>query len=146
MTTKRVEPDEAARLVGEKWNYLDVRSVAEFEQGHPEGAFNIPLLDMAPGQGLKPNPDFLDVCRASFPCDAKLVVGCKSGGRSAKAAQQLEASGYTSLVDMRGGFGGEVDAAGRVTCSGWQARGLPVSAVAMPGRSYAELKQHKAGA
>jgi len=146
MTTTRVEPDEAARLVGEHWNYLDVRSVPEFEQGHPDGAFNIPLLEAVPGQGLRPNPDFLDVCKASFPADARLVVGCKSGGRSAKAAQQLEAAGFTSVVDMRGGFGGEVDAGGRVACAGWQARGLPVSSAAQPGRSYAELKQRKAGA
>ncbi len=144
MSARRVEPDEAARLVEEGWSYLDVRSVIEFEQGHPKGAYNIPLLDMVPGQGLRPNGEFLDVCKVSFPADARLVIGCKSGGRSAKAAQALEAAGFSALVDMRGGFGGEVDAGGRVTCSGWQARGLAVSAVATPGRAYADLRKGKA--
>lgn len=141
MSIRRVEPEEAARLVEDGWTYIDVRSVAEFEQGHPDGAFNIPLLDMVPGQGLRPNGEFLEVCKGSFSADSRLVVGCKSGGRSAKAAQVLEAAGFNSLVDMRGGFGGEVDAGGRVSCSGWQARGLPVSAAARPGRSYADLKK-----
>jgi len=144
MSVRRVEPDEAARLVEEGWTYLDVRSVNEFDQGHAAGAYNVPLLDMVAGQGLRPNENFLDVCKSSFAVDARLVVGCKSGGRSAKAAQVLEAAGFDCLVDMRGGFLGEVDAAGRVTCSGWRARGLPVSATAEPGRAYADLKKGKA--
>lgn len=144
MSVRRVEPDEAARLIEEGWAYLDVRSVVEFDQGHPEGAYNIPLLDTVPGQGLRPNGEFLEVCKVSFPADARIVVGCKSGGRSAKAAQALEAAGFSCLVDMRGGFGGEIDTGGRVTCSGWQARGLPVSAVAEPGRAYLDLKVGKA--
>ncbi|HYC01207.1 MAG TPA: rhodanese-like domain-containing protein [Candidatus Limnocylindrales bacterium] len=141
MAIKRVEPDEAARLMNDGWTYLDVRSVPEFEQGHPAGAFNIPLLDMVPGQGLRPNPAFVVEVRNTFPPDARLVVGCKSGGRSAKAAQMLAESGYTNVVDMRGGFGGETDAGGQVTCAGWQARKLPTSSTAEPGRSYRELKK-----
>ncbi len=144
MSVRRVEPDEAARLIEEGWAYLDVRSGVEFDQGHPEGAYNIPLLDMVPGQGLRPNAEFLEVCKSAFPTDARLVVGCKSGGRSAKAAQALEAAGFSCLVDMRGGFGGEADAGGRVTCAGWQARGLAVSTTAKPGRAYPELRKGKA--
>ncbi|HYC57745.1 MAG TPA: rhodanese-like domain-containing protein [Candidatus Binatia bacterium] len=140
MAIKRVEPDEAARLMNEGWTYLDVRSVSEFEQGHPTGAFNIPLLDLVPGQGLRPNASFLVEVKNSFPPDSRLVIGCKSGGRSARAAQMMAEAGYTSVVDMRGGFGGEMDAGGQVSCAGWQARQLPVSTKAEPGRSYRELK------
>ena len=95
MPVKRVSPDEALALMQEEgYVYLDVRSVPEFEAGHPEGAYNVPLLDMGP-QGMTPNPAFLQVVQAHFPKDAKLVVGCKAGGRSLSAASLLEANGYT---------------------------------------------------
>jgi rhodanese-related sulfurtransferase len=137
---KRVEPDEAHSLLDEGWNYLDVRSVPEFEQAHPSGAWNIPLLHFEPGKGMSPNPDFLQDVKAAFPTDAPLVVGCKAGGRSAKAAAALEAAGYTRIVDMAGGFMGEPAPGGGIACEGWQPRGLPTSTTAEPGRSYAELK------
>jgi rhodanese-related sulfurtransferase len=76
---------------------------------------------------------------ANYPKDSQLVIGCKSGGRSAQAAALLEALGYTSLVDMRGGFGGERDGYGRVSTPGWAEAGLPVEKVT-PGHSYAELE------
>ena len=68
---------------------------------------------------MSPNADFQRVVAASFPPDAKMVVGCKAGGRSLQAAALLEAAGYTSVVDMRGGFHGEQDGFGRVACAGW---------------------------
>lgn len=133
---KRVDPQEAKRLVDEGWTYLDVRSVVEFEQGHPEGAYNVPLLDFVPGRGMTPNPDFLDEVRARFEAATTLVVGCKAGGRSARAAEMLLAAGFSSVVDMMGGYAGEFDEAGRPVCLGWLERGLPVATEALPGRSY----------
>ncbi len=136
MPVKRVDPDDAAELLSQGWTYVDVRSVAEFDRGHPAGAYNVPMHDFVPGQGLKPNPKFLDDFQGRFGCDDKLVVGCKSGGRSAQAAKMLAEAGYTSVVDMRGGFLGETNAQGETTCAGWEARGLPCSTLAEPGRSY----------
>jgi rhodanese-related sulfurtransferase len=135
---KRVLPAEAAGLLAEGWIYLDVRSIPEFDQGHPVGATNIPLLHFEGGR-MQPNPAFQQVVDASFPKDAKLVIGCKSGGRSLQAAGLLAAAGYTEIVDMRGGFGGERDALGRVNCAGWAEAGLPVATQAEPGKAYAEL-------
>jgi len=137
---KRVLPAEAHDLVKDGWTYLDVRSVPEFEQGHPEGAVNIPLLHAAAGR-MAPNPDFERVVAASFPKDAKLVVGCKMGGRSAQAASILEAAGYTHVVDMRGGYSGETDMFGRVSVPGWAAAGLPCSKDPKPGCTYAEREK-----
>ena len=37
----------------------------------------------------------------AFAKDAKLIVGCKAGGRSARAASMLDSAGYTSVVDQR---------------------------------------------
>lgn len=140
--TKRVLPAEAAGLISEGWTYLDVRSIPEFEQGHPKGAANIPLLH-AQGGRMMPNPDFQKVVEANFPKDTKLVVGCKAGGRSLQAAALLSASGYAHIVDMQGGFHGERDNLGRVSCSGWAESGLPVATQADTGKSYQELAKDK---
>ena len=136
---KRVSPPEAAELLKQGWRYVDVRSIPEFDEGHPQGAANVPLLHLQSGR-MAPNPDFQRVMAANFGKDDKLVVGCKSGGRSAQAAALLEAAGYTQVVDMRGGFGGERDMFGRVNTPGWAEAGLPVEKVT-PGQSYAELEK-----
>src|SRR4051812_21955325 len=47
---KRVLPREAAALLADGWAYLDVRSIPEFEQGHPPGAVNVPLLHLQNGR------------------------------------------------------------------------------------------------
>jgi rhodanese-related sulfurtransferase len=135
---KRVMPAEAASLLEAGWTYLDVRSIPEFDQGHPAGAANIPLLHFRDGR-MMPNPEFQRVVEATYPKDAKLVIGCKSGGRSLQAAGVLSAAGYAEVVDMRGGFGGERDGFGRVSCAGWAESGLPVSTAAQAGKSYEEL-------
>jgi rhodanese-related sulfurtransferase len=135
---KRVTPPEAAALLAEGWSYLDVRSIPEFEGGHPTGAANVPLLHSQGGR-MAPNPDFQRVVTANFPKDAKLVLGCKAGGRSLQAAGLLEAAGYTSVVDMRGGFHGEQDAFGRVACAGWAESKLPVETQAPAEKTYATL-------
>src|SRR5262245_57192976 len=109
MPVKRVDPAEATALMGEGWRYLDVRSVPEFQQGHPQGALNIPLLHFMPGRGMAPNPDFARVFAATFAPDDKVVVGCKTGSRSLRATELMTAQGYTSLVDMKGGFDGEME-------------------------------------
>ena len=75
---------------------------------------------------MAPNPDFQRVVEASFPKDAKIVVGCKAGGRSLQAATLMESAGYTNVVDMRGGFHGERDGFGRASVAGWAESGLPV--------------------
>jgi rhodanese-related sulfurtransferase len=137
---KRVLPKEAAALLDEGWAYLDVRSIPEFEDGHPAGASNIPLLHYQNGR-MAPNPDFKRVVEANFPKDAKIVVGCKAGGRSLQAATLMESAGYTSVVDMRGGFHGERDGFGRASVAGWAAEGLPVEATAPPEKTYAALSK-----
>ena len=54
MTFKRVSPAEAAKLVDEEgYQFIDVRSVPEFDAGHPKGAFNVPLNHAGPA-GMTP--------------------------------------------------------------------------------------------
>jgi rhodanese-related sulfurtransferase len=137
---KRVTPTEAETLLKEGWTYLDVRSIPEFEGGHPAGAVNIPLLHNAGGR-MAPNPAFQSVVEGNFPKDAKIVVGCKAGPRSMQAAALLAAAGYANLVEMRGGFHGERDNFGRVAQPGWAECGLPVETSAAPEKTYVELEK-----
>jgi rhodanese-related sulfurtransferase len=142
---KRVTPIEADALLKEGWTYVDVRSIPEFESGHPPGAANVPLLHMAGGR-MAPNPAFQSVIEAHFAKDAKIVLGCKAGPRSMQAAALLESAGYTSLLEMRGGFHGERDSFGRVAVPGWAESGLPVETSAPPEKTYAELEKGASGA
>ena len=108
--------------------YIDVRSSAEFAAGRPAGAINVPLLDNDEDTGqLMPNPDFVRVMRANFPADAHLLIGCQSGGRSSRAAQILEAFGFTHVTNVPGGY------------EGWKPTGLPIDASTPPNRTYEEL-------
>lgn len=137
---RRVSPTEAKQLVDDGYVYVDVRSEPEFEEAHPTGSVNVPLMHMGAG-GMSPNPEFVEVMTRAFAKDAKIVVGCKAGGRSLKAAQALIAAGFTSIVDQRAGFDGVRDAFGKVTEAGWGPSGLPVERGATAGATYAEIKK-----
>jgi rhodanese-related sulfurtransferase len=135
MSVTRVKPKEAAKLLAEGWQYVDVRSIPEFEGGHPPGAFNVPLMHFTPGQGMSPNPRFGEVMAARFPREQKLVIGCKAGGRSNRAAQLLLAAGYTQVVDMAGGWEGEDGV------PGWRPEGLPVEKETPAGHGWEALSK-----
>lgn len=83
---------EARRLVEQGARLIDVRTPAEFSAGHIDGATNIPV-DQLSGRlsalGDKSQP---------------VVVYCRSGARSARAASMLRNAGYTNVYDL-GGIG-----------------------------------------
>ncbi len=133
---RRIGPAEAHALVtSEGYAYVDVRSVPEFEAGHPAGAYNVPVAHA----GGVPNPEFLAVVQRHFDPSRGIVVGCQAGGRSLRAAALLMEAGFTNVVDQRAGWGGQRDAFGRVTEAGWERAGLPAATRSEPGRSWAEL-------
>lgn len=143
MTIKHITVQQAHQEQGAGATYLDVRSIAEFEQGHPEGAFNIPLMHADPEtRQMRPNPEFLDVVRANFPPDTQLVIGCQMGGRSAKAAEILATAGYRDVANVLGGYGG----APQFGHVGWVQAGLPVSTAAGADRDYTALRGKSGGA
>ena len=144
MTVRHVGVQEAHQLqTTDGYAYVDVRSVPEYENGHPKGAHNVPLLhlDSQTGQ-MRPNPEFLAVMQANYPSDAKLLIGCQVGGRSAKAAQILTAAGYETAINVTGGFGGARDpGTGEVIEDGWVQMGLPVEAGGGAGAGYDALRR-----
>jgi rhodanese-related sulfurtransferase len=139
VATRSVTPEEAAALLAEGYVYVDVRSEPEFEAGHVPGALNVPLLNQGPG-GMSANPDFLSVMQQAFGANEKLVVGCKAGGRSKKAVDQLVKVGFNELLDMSAGWDGSRDAFGRVI-PGWSKQGLPIEQGKPAGQAYADVKQ-----
>jgi rhodanese-related sulfurtransferase len=79
---------------------LDVREPQEWQAGHAPQANHIPL-----GR--------LESRLAELPRDRQVITVCRSGRRSALAAQQLVAHGYQA-VNLTGGM------------TAWAAAGLPV--------------------
>jgi rhodanese-related sulfurtransferase len=82
---------------------LDVRTPAEFAEGHVPGAINVPHDEVA--QRL----DELAPLR-----DKDVVVYCKSGRRAGLALKVLGEHGYTRLAHLSGDM------------QGWTAAGRPV--------------------
>ena len=72
---------------------LDVRTAAEFADGHIQGAI---LIDQ--GQS-----DFMEKAKAALPIDKKIAIYCRSGRRSANAAGKLGDVGY-KCVNLKGGI------------------------------------------
>ena len=72
---------------------LDVRTAAEYAEGHIDGAV---LIDQ--GQS-----DFMEKAKATLPQDKKIAVYCRSGRRSANAAGRLADIGYR-CVNLKGGI------------------------------------------
>ncbi|HET9958519.1 MAG TPA: rhodanese-like domain-containing protein [Polyangiaceae bacterium] len=143
MPIQSVTPEQAHELMQQGATYVDVRSEQEFEQGHPPGSLNIPIAHQRAG-GMAPNPEFLKVMQALFATDANLVLGCKAGGRSRRAAELLQQAGYVSLSDMSAGWDGSRDAFGR-PLPGWHHRSLPVETGQPEGQRYEDLKAKAGG-
>jgi rhodanese-related sulfurtransferase len=67
---------------------LDVRSTAEFGGGHMDGAVNLPVDQVSRIASVEPDHE------------RPIVVYCRSGARSARAAQVLRQSGYSNVHDL----------------------------------------------
>jgi rhodanese-related sulfurtransferase len=134
-----LSPEEAQAALAEGYVYVDVRSEPEFEEGHVPGALNVPISHRE-GSSFVPNPEFQAVMEAAFPKDARLLIGCKSGGRSLKAVGVLKNAGFSDLIELRTGFDGGKDAFGRPE-PGWSKKGLPIETGAPAGQAYADVKQ-----
>jgi rhodanese-related sulfurtransferase len=114
----RISPAEAhAKMKDEGFTYVDVRTPEEFFEGRPAGAVNVPL-----------DEGFVAAMEKAFPKDARIIVGCKAGGRSLRAARALVEAGFTNVLDQRAGFDGARGPFGELTEPGWSRTGLPQEA------------------
>ena len=143
MSLKQADVQTAHKLQSDAgYTYIDVRSIPEFENGHPTGAHNVPLLNLDSRTGqMQPNEDFLAVVQANYATDSKLLVGCQMGGRSTQAGQILIAAGYQDITNVVGGFGGAQNRITGEMNEGWVDAGLPVEQGAPTENSYQALQQ-----
>ena len=84
-----------------KYTILDVRIVEEFDAGHLDSAVLIPVDD-------------LETRFAELDKNKPVIVYCRSGRRSAKAAATLVSKGFSPVYDMTGGI------------ESWTDKGYPV--------------------
>ncbi len=114
----RISPSEAhAKMKDEGFVYVDVRTPEEFFEGRPAGAVNVPLDD-----------GFVAAMEKAFPKDARIILGCRAGNRSLRAARALIEAGFSNVLEQRAGFDGARGPFGEITEPGWSRAGLPVEA------------------
>ena len=73
---------------------VDVRTPAEYKEGHLKGAINIDVKDSL---------TFMNKAKEMLPKDKTVMVYCRSGRRSADAAGNLAAEGYF-VFNLEGGI------------------------------------------
>jgi rhodanese-related sulfurtransferase len=95
-TKKRID-------AGEKMQLVDTREDAEWARGHIPGAIHL-------GKGVIER----DIEKTIPDKDARIVLYCGGGFRSALAADNLQKMGYRNVVSMDGGW------------RGWTEAGFPV--------------------
>ncbi len=138
---------EAAAMIqslGNKSLMIDARTQAEVEYvGEAEPvSYNIPYMvndyntwdDKNGRYQMSPNSGFLskmdDVIKsAGLSKEATIILMCRSGDRSANAANLMIKAGYTNVYSVVDGFEGDIakegDRKGQRAINGWKNAGLP---------------------
>lgn len=124
-----VSPDDAWTLAQNGAAVLvDVRSAEERKfVGHIPGTVHVPW---ATGTSLTRNPRFVRELEAKVASaggkEAVVLLLCRSGKRSALAAEAAAKAGFSAVFNVVEGFEGEIDAnQHRGLNDGWRHRGLP---------------------
>jgi sulfur-carrier protein adenylyltransferase/sulfurtransferase len=103
---EEIEPFEAAQEIeGGEVVLIDTREPHEYQEAHLEGGKLVP-------PGLLAD----EIATAAPDKSARTILYCRSGNRSYKAAEQMQALGYEDVASMAGGI------------LAWQEQGLPVVA------------------
>lgn len=93
MTYEQITQDQAKTLMAESENYiiLDVRTEAEYAEGHIPGAICVP------------NESIGEEMPKELPDKEQLIlVYCRSGNRSKQASEKLAKLGYTNIKEFGG--------------------------------------------
>ena len=98
---KHISMNDIVQIMEENENYiiLDVRTQAEYNQGH------IPNAICIPNETIDEN-----VVNKLPDKNQMILVYCRSGNRSKQAAEKLKKLGYTNLIE----FGGIIDWKGEI--------------------------------
>ncbi len=96
MTISEIDVDELHQRHADGAPVIDVRQPDEYDEAHVPGAHLIPLAEV---------PDASD----ELPSDQPVLLICKSGARSMRAAEFLDTQGYDA-VNVAGGTMAWIDA------------------------------------
>ena len=93
ITYQQVNSEQAIKMMAENEGYiiLDVRTTAEYHEGHIEGAINVPNEEINDKE-IKRLPDK----------NQMIFVYCRSGNRSKDASEKLVKLGYTNIIEFGG--------------------------------------------
>ena len=93
-SNKDISYKELKKFIKNKEIYLiDVRSGQEYEEGHLDGALNIPLYNIEK-----------DIEKNIKNKDDTIILYCSSGSRSKKAKEILEKLGYGEVYNLKEGI------------------------------------------
>jgi len=103
---------------------VDVRTAEERKfVGHVPGSLHVAW---ASGTSLTRNPRFVRELEAKTGKTATILLLCRSGKRSALAAEAAAQAGFTRVFNVLEGFEGEIDSQQhRGGNDGWRLHGLP---------------------
>lgn len=99
---REVSPREAMELRDGQAVFLDVRETREWNLFRIPKAVHVPLGALSEQVG------------ATIPRDARVVVYCARGNRSAIAADLMQEMGYESVSSLATGVSGWMDAGGEL--------------------------------
>lgn len=151
------EAFEMKKAGGDSVLFVDVRTPEEYEYvGHANATdANLPYMktDYSAWDSNKnvytmiPNSNFLtaleDMLKArKMDKSSTIIVMCRSGDRSANAANLMAKSGYTHVYSVLDGFEGDVaqsgEQSGKRTVNGWKNAGLPWAYAMEKSKAYME--------
>jgi len=91
---KTVSPEEFKTELEEEVVLIDVRTPAEFAQGHIEGAVNADFYDSENFENYLYELDR----------DQKYMIYCRSGNRSGQTLQVMKDKGFAEVTNLDGGI------------------------------------------
>jgi rhodanese-related sulfurtransferase len=112
---REVSVEELAAQAPGSFVLIDVREPAEYATAHLAGAIPIPrgVLEFQ----VEANPAIACVTEPALALrEQPIVLYCRTGGRSALAAESLQQLGFTRVRSLAGGI------------TAWTAAGMPVTA------------------
>ncbi len=88
-----VNKSEYKNLIKKNFPIIDVRTPAEFWEGHIDNAINI---------DFKSNSFINEISKLDK--SKTYLIYCRSGNRSSKAATIMDSLGFKKTIDLEGGF------------------------------------------
>jgi phage shock protein E len=93
---RNITVEDAAKMLKADTNIvvLDVRTPAEFKEGHIKGATNINFQDKEFAKKV-----------AALDKSKTYIIHCQAGGRSGRACEQIKTLDFKNMHHMNQGFG-----------------------------------------